>query len=74
MEPGRRKRQGDQSRGMRGLMGARGTETGAAFSLQPREVTQDFPTGMDGQDLCFFFLISFLKDLFYILAMVGLHC
>lgn len=55
-------------------MGARGTETGAAFSLQPREVTQDFPTGMDGQDLCFFFLISFLKDLFYILAMVGLHC
>ena len=57
VEPGRRKGQGDQSRGVRGLTVAWGTETGAAFSLQPREVTQGFSTGMDRQDLrfCFFF-------------------
>ena len=49
------KGQGDQSRRVRGLTGAWGTETGAAFSLQPQEVTQGFSTGMDGQDLsCLF--------------------
>ena len=63
VEPGGSKGQGNQSRRVRGLTGAWGTEMGAAFSLQPREVTQGFSTGMDGQDLSFF--LFFFFNLFF---------